>query len=188
MIIQVITTAIDCDSGYPYELCYENDELDKTEVYELVYPQTATFKSPKYIPESYLNDYNEAIMVIGASPKASAALTRRLLQNILHSEYKIEKKNLFDEIQSFLDLPNIPVFLSESLDAVRKIGKFAAHPKKSTATGEVIDVEPGEAEWLIEVIHSLFEFTFVQPEILKQRKKALDQKIEAIKRTKDKNK
>jgi hypothetical protein len=29
---------------------------------------------------------------------------------------------------------------------VRTIGNFAAHPIKSTSTGTIVDVEPGEAE------------------------------------------
>jgi hypothetical protein len=33
------------------------------------------------------------------------------------------------------------------LDAIRTIGNFAAHPIKSTSSGEIVDVEPGEAEW-----------------------------------------
>ncbi len=33
------------------------------------------------------------------------------------------------------------------IDAVRVIGNFAAHPIKSKSTGEIVDVEPGEAEW-----------------------------------------
>jgi hypothetical protein len=36
----------------------------------------------------------------------------------------------------------------ESIDAVRNIGNFAAHPQKSTATGEILEVEFGESEWL----------------------------------------
>jgi hypothetical protein len=35
---------------------------------------------------------------------------------------------------------------------------------KKTATGQIGEVEQGEAEWLIEVLESLFDFSFVQLE------------------------
>jgi hypothetical protein len=65
----------------------------------------------------------------------------------------------------------------ESLDAVRNIGNFAAHPIKSTASGEVIDVEPGEAEWNLDVLESLFDFYFVQPAALRKKQDALNAKL-----------
>ena len=49
------------------------------------------------------------------------------------------------------------------LDAVRNIGNFAAHPIKSLGSGEIMDVEPGEAEWSLDVLKELFGFYFVRP-------------------------
>jgi hypothetical protein len=63
------------------------------------------------------------------------------------------------------------------LHHVRVIGNFAAHPEKSTSTGEIVDVEPGEAEWTLDVLDSLFDFYFVRPAKLAQRKVALDKKL-----------
>lgn len=40
-----------------------------------------------------------------------------------------------------------------------------------------MEVEPGEAEWTLDVLESLFDFYFVQPERLKMKKKALDKKL-----------
>jgi hypothetical protein len=67
--------------------------------------------------------------------------------------------------------------LAGSIDAVRNIGNFAAHPMKSEHTGEILDVEPGEAEWNLEVLESLFDFYFVQPSVLKAKRAALDAKL-----------
>jgi len=75
------------------------------------------------------------------------------------------------------------LYLTESIDAIRKIGNFAAHPMKSKSTGEIVDVEPGEAEWLVDVMYSLLELTFVQPVILENRKKDLDAKLEKYKKS-----
>src|SRR6056297_1610599 len=47
---------------------------------KLVYPSVNEFQYTKYVPQKYLEDYIEARKVLSASPKASAALSRRLLQ------------------------------------------------------------------------------------------------------------
>ena len=67
--------------------------------------------------------------------------------------------------------------MSEAIDGIRNIGNFAAHPLKSQSTGEIINVEPGEADWNLDVLEGLFDFCFVQSERLKQRRAALDQKL-----------
>lgn len=43
-----------------------------------------------------------------------------------------------------------------------------------------MDVEDGEAEWLIEVILALFDFTFVQPKRLEFRREKLNEKLKAL--------
>lgn len=54
---------------------------------------------------------------------------------------------------------------------------FAAHPNKSLSTGAIVDVEPGEAEWMLDVLEGLFDFYFVQPDILQKKKDALNKKL-----------
>ena len=71
----------------------------------------------------------------------------------------------------------MPSNISEGLDAVRVIGNFAAHPIKSKSSGEIIEVESGEAEWNLDVLEALFDFYFVQPEILRLKKEALNKKL-----------
>jgi hypothetical protein len=50
---------------------------------------------------------------------------------------------------------------------------------KSTTTGAIIDVEPGEAEWNLDVLESLFEFYFVGPAAAAKRKSQLNTKLKA---------
>ena len=129
------------------------------------------------VPDPFAQDYKEACLVISVSPKASAALSRRSLQNILRECAKVKPQNLVNEIDEVLNSKQLPSFLAEGIDAVRNIGNFAAHPIKSTNTGEVVDVEPGEAEWLLDLLEGLFDFYFVQPAGLKRKKEALDKKL-----------
>jgi len=129
------------------------------------------------VPEQFASDYREACLTLDDSPKASAALSRRCLQHILREVAKVKHGNLADEIQSIIDSRAVPTHLIESLDAVRNIGNFAAHPIKSKSSGEVLDVEPGEAEWNLDVLESLFDFYFVQPAEIQRKRDALNAKL-----------
>jgi len=132
---------------------------------------------PNDVPNHFADDYKEACLVLSDSPKASAALSRRCLQNLLREKAGVKQGNLADEIQQVLDSKQLPSWLAESIDAVRNTGNFAAHPMKSTHSGEILDVEPGEAEWNLDVLESLFDFYFVQPEILKKKQAELNKKL-----------
>lgn len=132
---------------------------------------------PPQVPEKFAIDYKEACLTLSDSPKASAALSRRCLQNLLQEKAGTTKKNLVDQIQEVIDLGQLPSYLSKALDAVRNIGNFAAHPTKSKSTGEIVEVEPGEAEWNLDILEQLFDFYFVQPEKLKKKKEELNQKL-----------
>ena len=130
---------------------------------------------PPDVPEEFAADYREACLVLADSAKASAALRRRCLQDLLREHFKVKKGNPSDEIDEVL--PKLPSHLAEAVDGVRNYGNFAAHPMKSTNTGEVLDVEPGEAEWCLDVLEGLFDFCFVQPEALRKKKEALNEKL-----------
>ena len=99
------------------------------------------------------------------------------MQTLLREAAKVKPADLSKEIQQVLDSNTLPSYLGESIDAVRNIGNFAAHPTKSQRSGEILDVEPGEAEWNLEVLESLFDFYFVQPTILRAKRAALDAKL-----------
>lgn len=123
------------------------------------------------------DDYKEACIVLPDSLKASAALSRRCLQILLRTAAKVKHGNLGDEIQAVIDSHSLPSYLQENIDAVRHIGNFAAHPIKSKSSGEIVDVEPGEAEWNLDVLESLFDFYYVQPAVLQKKRDALNQKL-----------
>jgi hypothetical protein len=144
----------------------------------LVYPKSVS-RAPlsKHVQDEYADDYKEACLVYSDSPKASAALSRRCLQNVLRAKAGVKPSNLSQEIDEVLRLKQLPSHLAEGIDAVRNIGNFAAHPIKSTNTGEIVDVEPGEAEWLLDILEGLFDFYFVQPAILKRKREALNAKL-----------
>jgi hypothetical protein len=141
----------------------------------LAYPQTSSRPVPAEVTDPYRRDFTEAVAVLPFSPKASAALSRRNLQAILRDKANAKKKDLVDQIDEVS--PGLPSYIADSLHAVRNIGNFAAHPMKSKNTGDIVDVEAGEAEWNLDVLEMLFDFYFVQPEIAAKRKAELNKKL-----------
>ncbi len=133
---------------------------------------------PPDVPPHIAEDYTDACKVISDSPKASAALSRRCLQNLLRDAAKVKPRNLVDEIQEIIDSKQLPTHIVEVIDAIRQIGNFAAHPMKSNNTGEILPVEPEEAEWNLSVLKSLFDFYYVQPAINSKKKALLNSKLQ----------
>lgn len=44
-------------------------------------------------------------------------------------------------------------------------------------TAAIVDVGPGEAEWTLDVLESLFDFYFVRPERLAARKAEINKRL-----------
>jgi hypothetical protein len=142
----------------------------------LVYPKGTVRPIPQEVTDPYRQDFIEACLVLHDSPKASAALSRRSLQAILRDKAGTKNKDLFDQIDEVTH--TVPSHIAGDLHALRNIGNFAAHPLKSTHTGEIMDVEPNEAEWNLDVIELLFDFYFVQPAISARRKADLNKRLQ----------
>jgi hypothetical protein len=134
---------------------------------------------PPEVPQKLTEDYNEACLVLADSPKASAALSRRVLQIILREHAQVKPQDLSKEIDEVLASKQLPSHLAAAIDAVRHIGNFAAHPIKSTNTGTIVEVEPGEAEWSLDVVDGLFDFYFIGPAELQKKRDALNAKLAA---------
>ena len=132
---------------------------------------------PTEVPPKFAEDYREACLVLSDSPKASAALSRRCLQLILREKAGVRGRTLYEEIEQAKKLGNLPSGLVELLDVPRRVGNVAAHPTEDSATGLIVDVEPGEAEWCLEVIEALYDHFFVTPAKNAERLLRLDQKM-----------
>lgn len=131
--------------------------------------------APNDVPDHMRSDYDEASIVLPFSAKASAALSRRCLQSVLAEAGQTQSKDLDKQIVEVLS--KLPSFIAKNLDAVRNIGNFAAHPQKSINTGAILDVEPGEAEWNLDVLDALFDFYYVRPKQEEMKRAALDAKL-----------
>ena len=150
-------------------------------VRSLGWPRTPQRPVPPEVERRYANDFREAVAVLPESPKASAAISRRTLQDILREKGSVTPSTFYDEIQEAIDSGSLPSWLTENLDYVRVVGNWAAHATKnknpkSAHTGEVVEVEPGEAEFLLDVLEAAFDFWFVQPARAKAQREAIDTK------------
>lgn len=144
----------------------------------MIWPKgTARSALPPVVDEKFAADYREACDVLAESPKASAALSRCCLQMLLREKGGVKKGDLNSEIEQILNSKSLGSNLAAAIDAIRVIGNFAAHPMKSTNTGEIIDVEPGEAEWLLDTLEKLFDFYFVEPNRLAKNRDELNAKL-----------
>jgi hypothetical protein len=155
------------------------ESKDHTARYMQIYPLTSQRPPvPVEVPTKIAKMYEEAGLVLPLSEEASAALSRRCLQAVLVDAGKATKKDLIDQIDEVL--PKLPSYLQTQVDAIRNIGNFASHPNKSRVSGEIIEVERGEAEWNLDVLETLFDFYYVQPANIAAKRKALDKKLGEI--------
>lgn len=134
---------------------------------------------PNEVDEPFAQEFREAAATLGISPKASAALSRRLLQHLLREKGGVNPSNLVAEIEEMRSKNVLPATLSDDLDSVRHVGNFAAHPIKDKETEAVAEVEAGEAEWLLELLQDLLDAFFVAPAKRQVRRDALNKKLES---------
>ena len=84
---------------------------------------------------------------------------------------------LNSEINEVLNQGNLPLDIKSVIRGPQIAGNIAAHPMPDNA-GEITDVEPWEAEWVLDIIESLFGHYFVQPAKNKSRMSALKAKYD----------
>jgi len=92
-------------------------------------------------------------------------------------------KDLAKEIDLLLNEKDaskaIPSNLRDTIDGIRNFGNFSAHPVTDLTSLQIIEVEPHEAEWSLEILEEMFDHFYVRPAAAKARKAALDAKLKA---------
>jgi hypothetical protein len=137
-------------------------------------PASSAKPQPDYIPKAIRDDYYEACAIRDLSPKASATITRRCLQGMIRDFCKISKHRLIDEISELrvrVDAGGAPLGVQsdslDAIDAVRKIGNIGAHMEADINV--IVEVDPDEAQILIELVETLFIEWYVAAESRKKR-------------------
>lgn len=124
--------------------------------YDLI-PQVVMKPFPEYIPLQIRRDYEEANLILEASPKAAATLLRRCLQGMIRDFWKIKKDSLNSEISAIQDKVTFPQW--NALDGLRKLGNIGAHMEKDVNL--IIDIDPGEAKKLLQLIELLLDKWYI---------------------------
>lgn len=131
-------------------------------------PRSRAKPQPDYIPEQIRQDYLEACLISADSPKASAALSRRCLQGIIRDFWELpdnKRGNLGAEINFIKEKLDVDTW--EAIDTIRKVGDIGAHMEKDVNV--IVDVNPEEAELLIELIETLLEDWYITRHKRQQR-------------------
>ena len=150
--------------GHCKQVNYDEFWVDTVTNEYLIYPQFSNRKTlSDTIPEKYVQLFQESEQVNNISPRASATLSRYLLQMLLHEELHIHKRNLEDEIKELEGSNNIPTKLVTMLQVMRRVANFGAHPKKSTNSNEIVEVEAGESAVMLDLLEEVFDYIFVKP-------------------------
>lgn len=169
------------DHGRISEGAKHKVELPDLEDERIVFPRVAQ-RDPlgDEVPKDLKADFLEACEVLSISPKASAALSRRVLQALLQ-EHGYTAGSLAQQVDAVLDEKDpskvLPSSIRNSVDAIRNFGNFSAHRITDKTTLQVIDVDPEEAEWCLEIVERLFEHYYVQPAAAAEKVAALNAKL-----------
>jgi len=129
------------------------------------------------VPPEYADDYHVAAQILVYSPEASAAVGRRLLHRFLAEEAGAGSGELVDQIANTADSPELPGYLEEALRTYARLAKLEPGAGKSRQPEALTAVEPGEADWLLDVLQPLFELYFVQPAHLRRKQAALEERL-----------
>lgn len=126
-----------------------------------IYPKFITKPCPEEVPKDIATDFREAVLCLSVSKRASAALSRRCLQQVLlwMGAKKKDLKDQIDEMSSSFS-STLQDFLHK---LVRDVGNYSAHPNKSKTTGLLLETTEEEAEVSIAILELLFDEVFVKP-------------------------
>lgn len=133
---------------------------DKTQnIDSIIQPRSSAKQFPDYVPEQIRNDYEEAYLISRLSPKASATLSRRCIQGMIHHKWKITLKNLNQEISALKD--KIEPSLWSAIDSLRQLGNIGAHMESDVNT--IVDIDPDETQKLIALVEILIKEWYIVP-------------------------
>ncbi|MBI2584304.1 MAG: DUF4145 domain-containing protein [Rhodospirillales bacterium] len=146
-------------------------------------PESTAKPQPDYIPKPIVENYKQACRIRDLSPNASATMARRCLQGMIRDFCGITKATLAQEIDALDEMVqqgHAPAGVApdtiDAIDHVRSIGNIGAHMEKDINL--ILDVEPDEAQALIDLIELLFEEWYVARKVREQRLERLGVVIE----------
>lgn len=142
-------------------------------------PPFRTRKIDPTVPDPFKSDYQEAASILKFSPRMSAVLGRKVLADLLEQYGHVPRSiKLSKMIDDFIKQPGHPSHVTDNLHYLREIADFSAHTQKDEL-GNIVSVEPEEAEWTLETLDTLFDYFILGPEKDKARRANFDKKVAA---------
>jgi len=123
----------------------------------MIVPSEAPVPPPHVdLPESCIEEYNEARDIVARSPRAAAALLRLCVQKLMIELG--EKGNRINDDIGALVKKGLPVEVQQALDYCRVIGNNGVHPGKIELTDD-----PNIAHSIFEMINFIVEDRISRP-------------------------
>jgi hypothetical protein len=129
------------------------------------------------VPADFAADYHVASQILFYSPEASAAISRRSLHRFLAGQVHAGHGGLADQIRQAAISSSLPAYLKQALQKLSQVAKLEPDSAKSLRPDIMTAVEPGEPEWLLDVLQSLFDHFFVLPARMQRKQDALEEKL-----------
>lgn len=155
----IFVTYYRCPNCNEHTIIIEGCGAQTTGINMQIRPNSNVIRFPSYVPEQILRDYEEAYLISTLSPKASATLSRRCIQGMIHNRWNTKLKNLNQEITALKD--KIEPSLWSAIDSLRQLGNIGAHMEKDVNT--IVDIEPDEAKKLLTLVEILIKEWYVVP-------------------------
>lgn len=145
-----------------------NDLTEWVQVFPQAIPDEAAL--PDYIPSEVREDFKQASLIKGISPKATVALCRYCIQYMIRDFWNISKGRLVDEIAELDEMGACPSSI-EMLDAIRDMGNFGSHPERDVSV--IIDVDPEDASLAIEITQTIIADWYIDKHEREKRQTAI---------------
>ena len=154
----------------------ENNHSVEETVTWLARPRASTRPLDPLVKEPFRTDYLEAAAIVDLSPRMSAALSRRILGELL-AKYagQDEPLPLKTRIDRFVEETCHPDYLRDSLQRLREVADLGTD-------AAISDVDRNEAEWTLDVLDSLFDYFIVARERNRKIREAMERKIDGAPR------
>ena len=124
-------------------------------------------QAPEELPEPVRENFSEALRSVNANnPRAAVVMTRSALQAAAR-EQGAEGKNLREEIDDLVTKHVIPESLGNWSHEIRDGGNLVAHPEPGKQVGMA------DAEELIALAESIFEYLYIVPKQVEKRRERL---------------
>lgn len=136
---------------------------------DIVYPTPLQKPSDNNIPDHIRRDLDEAKMTHSVNCfRASAVMSRRVIQQACLEKGASPKKNLYQQIEELYKNGEITKNLEESATIIRWIGNDGAHPNDN----ENAEVTEEDSQDCLDLAEQLLHVLFVVPAVTQARRKA----------------